>query len=231
MQRLLTGQVRVEGNRPAAIEDSALPEGWQRLRLDQAFKRIQRKITEDVAYVLSITAKVGFVDQRSKFGKVIAGQALERYTLLRKGEFAYNKGNSTAYPQGCIYRLEEFEEGAVPNVYYCFAPRSAQFHSDFYKQYFASGALNKSLRRLINSGVRNDGLLNLAPEEFFGVEILVPPTPEQQKIAEILNCADAEISAQEQRFTLLRQQKRGLMQRLLTGQVRVAVDAEVQAPA
>jgi len=124
-----------------------MPEGWRWVRLEDVFQRIQRTIKTDVENVLSITARVGFVDQAEKFGRVIAGKNLERYILLRHGEFAYNKGNSNSYPQGCIYMLEEFEQGAVPNVYYCFRATSSEVCTEFYKFYFESGALNSQLRR------------------------------------------------------------------------------------
>ena len=222
MQRLLTGEMRFPGFGETGT-NGILLDGWQEYRLDQIFKRVQRPASEP-EHVLSITAKVGFVDQAAKFGRIIAGKTLERYTLLRKGEFAYNKGNSGSYPQGCIYRLEEFDEGAVPNVYYCFAPKRPDVDSDFYKFYFESGALNRQLSRLINSGVRNDGLLNLSAEEFFGIKVLMPPPPEQAAVGSVLTCADNEIGVASQNLAALRAQKRGLMQRLLTGEVRVAVD-------
>jgi len=46
--------------------------------------------------------------------------AIRHYTLLRQGEFAYNKGNSLTSPQGCIFRLEQ-DSALVPHVYFCFS--------------------------------------------------------------------------------------------------------------
>jgi len=193
-----------------------MPEGWRWVRLEDVFQRIQRTIKTDVENVLSITARVGFVDQAEKFGRVIAGKNLERYILLRHGEFAYNKGNSNSYPQGCIYMLEEFEQGAVPNVYYCFRATSSEVCTEFYKFYFESGALNSQLRRLINSGVRNDGLLNLPADHFFRVRIPLPPIDEQRRIAEVLRDADANIARVEAQIEAAQAVKRGVMQRLFT---------------
>jgi restriction endonuclease S subunit len=207
MQRLLTGQVRFQQFGSSRSEDDVLPSGWQRRRLEEAFQRVQRTVPVNIEHVLSITATVGFVDQQGKFGRVIAGKNLEHYIYLRKAEFAYNKGNSGSYPQGCIYQLEEFEEGAVPNVYYCFSPKSEQICGDFYKYYFESGILNSQLRRLINSGVRNDGLLNLSSGEFFGTAVIVPPQQEQKAIANVLICADREIVHAKKMLNHLQSQK------------------------
>jgi len=192
-----------------------MPEGWRWVRLEDVFQRIQRTIKTDVENVLSITARVGFVDQAEKFGRVIAGKNLERYILLRHGEFAYNKGNSNSYPQGCIYMLEEFEQGAVPNVYYCFRATSSEVCTEFYKFYFESGALNSQLRRLINSGVRNDGLLNLPADHFFRVRIPLPPIDEQRRIAEVLRDADANIVDIEDAIAAAEQIRKGFLERFI----------------
>ena len=193
--------------------------------MGEVFTRVTRRVRDVIddtaSNVLSITATVGFVTQEEKFGKVIAGKNLQQYVLLRHGEFSYNKGNSEAYPQGCVRRLEEFSEGAVPNVYYSFRPKSEQTSGDFYRYYFEAGLLNQQLSRRINSGVRNDGLLNLAPEDFFEAQILVPPYEEQEKIGMLFRTIDEEISATKNKLERIRAQKKGLMQRLLTGQMRV----------
>ena len=53
--------------------------------------------------------------------------------------------------------------------------------------------------------------------------ILEPSKAEQTAIAEVLTAADREIELAQQKLELLRQQKRGLMQQLLTGKKRVKV--------
>lgn len=53
------------------------------------------------------------------------------------------------------------------------------------------------------------------------IQIPLPPLAEQEKIAEILSEADNEITLLEQKLESLKSQKRGLMQNLLNGKVRV----------
>jgi len=55
------------------------------------------------------------------------------------------------------------------------------------------------------------------------VLIIKPPLKEQQKIAQILTTWDEAISKQEQLITTKERLKKGLMQRLLMGEVRVKV--------
>ena len=68
------------------------------------------------------------------------------------------------------------------------------------------------------AGVQTVPIIN---KSFFeNIKIPIPPLPEQRKIAEILSTWDEAIAKTDQLIEALRQRKKGLMQRLLTGQVR-----------
>src|SRR5690606_29853578 len=62
---------------------------------------------------------------------------------------------------------------------------------------------------------------NLRWKEFSKIKIPLPPLHEQQKIASVLSTCDQEIDLLEQELKALKEQKKGLMQLLLTGKVRV----------
>ncbi|MFT5163932.1 MAG: type I restriction enzyme S subunit [Alteromonadaceae bacterium] len=55
-------------------------------------------------------------------------------------------------------------------------------------------------------------------------KLIIPPLKEQQKIAKVLTTADQEIEIQQQKIAYLKQEKKALMQQLLTGKRRVKVD-------
>ncbi|EOM8255571.1 TPA: restriction endonuclease subunit S [Escherichia coli] len=57
-------------------------------------------------------------------------------------------------------------------------------------------------------------------------KVSLPSLEEQQKIATVLSAADAEISTLEKKLACLKDEKKALMQQLLTGKRRVKVDAE-----
>lgn len=67
------------------------------------------------------------------------------------------------------------------------------------------------------------------PADLLNIEIPLPSLPEQQKIAQVLSTADAEISNLQAQLATLKLEKKSLMQQLLTGQRRVKLDAEVAA--
>ncbi len=58
---------------------------------------------------------------------------------------------------------------------------------------------------------------------FKKMKIKLPPLAEQQKIAKVLSIADREIELLKEELEQLKKQKKGLMQRLLSGEVRVRV--------
>ena len=215
MQKLLTGEVRFP-------EFERTPE-WKYISLNTVSTRLTEKVGKRALDVLSITAGYGYVAQKDKFSKVIAGRNYTNYVVLDNGDFSYNKGNSLRFPQGCIYRLDEYERGAVPNVFYSFRMNSEKTVSGFYVQLFKMGYQNKQLRAYINSGVRNDGLLNLTNKDFFKMELPVPSIKEQQVLSDFFASLDHEITLQQNKLEQLKQHKKGLMQLLLTGKVRVKI--------
>ncbi|HEO72395.1 MAG TPA: restriction endonuclease subunit S, partial [Candidatus Hydrogenedentes bacterium] len=60
-------------------------------------------------------------------------------------------------------------------------------------------------------------LKRVSPEKFWGIPILLPSPPEQQKIAECLSSLDGLIGAEGRKLAALRDHKRGLMQQLFPG--------------
>ena len=61
----------------------------------------------------------------------------------------------------------------------------------------------------------------VSPHEFLKLRLKVPDVTEQRAIAAVLDSADTELRLLRQQRTALDHQKRGLMQQLLTGKIRV----------
>lgn len=209
MQQLLTGKKRLPG----------FSGKWKEQRIKDHFIQIEERNDGKGHIPMTISAKYGLVSQKDKFDRVVAGNSLEKYTLLRKGDFAYNKGNSNLYEMGCIYRLKE-ESAVVPFVYICFRTEDNTC-SEFYKHFFINHGLDSQLKRIITSGARGDGLLNVNSEDFMFLKIPYPNIEEQNAIADVLNSADKEIELANEKLASLQSQKRGLMQQLLTGKKRI----------
>lgn len=211
-QQLLTGKKRLK-----RFEGE-----WNVVPLGELFEEIKESNDgADSHHVMTISSTLGLITQESKFDRIIAGDSLKKYTLLQKGDFAYNKGNSKIYPMGCIYRLQE-DSALVPFVYICFRHRE-KISSDFYSFWFLDHGLDRQLKKIITSGARGDGLLNVGKKDFFKLIVPYPSKDEQMSIASVLSEANKELKLYQKQLEALKEQKKGLMQKLLTGEVRVKI--------
>ncbi|CAC9615664.1 Type I restriction-modification system, specificity subunit S [uncultured Gammaproteobacteria bacterium] len=76
------------------------------------------------------------------------------------------------------------------------------------------------LKNLIHKFIETGAQGNLNAETVKSLILNIPPIKEQQKIAQILTLADNEITKLQTELALLKTQKKGLMQQLLTGKIR-----------
>lgn len=216
-QRLLTGKVRLHGFQSA----------MGKYRLEQLFSRVTTKNSEVDTNVLTISAQHGLIRQEDFFSKTVASETLDNYFLLKKGQFAYNKSYSNGYPMGAIKRLNKYDKGVVTTLYICFEVRDENScNPEFFEHYFETGLLNNGLSKVANEGGRAHGLLNVKPSDFFGLTVYVPEVDEQKAIATVLTTADQETQTLQAKLDCLKQEKKALMQQLLTGKRRVTVDAK-----
>ena len=193
--------------------------------LSEIFDRVTTKNSEKNQNVVTISAQRGFIKQTDFFNKVIASDILDNYTLVKKGDFCYNKSYSNGYDWGATKRLNDFEKAVVTTLYICFRLKDDNQNSgDFFEYYFESEILYKGLSKVANEGGRAHGLLNVTSTDFFNIKIGVPTFEEQKEIANILDKATLELNQYQQKLQSLQSQKKGLMQQLLTGKVRVKND-------
>jgi len=191
-------------------------------RLSNFVDRVTRKNTAWNNHPLTISGKDGLVSQSQYFDKRIAAETTEHYTLLKRGEFAYNKSYSAGYPYGAIKRLDAHNEGIVSSLYLCFAlKKDAPLLSDYLAYYCEAGSFNHQIHRYAQEGARNHGLLNVATSDFFAMTLPLPSLEQQARVVNILNSSAQELALLRNSLRYLREQKRGLMQKLLTGQWRI----------
>lgn len=151
---------------------------------------------------LTISAANGWMKQEDRFSGNIAGKEQKNYTLLHKGELSYNHGNSKLAKYGTVFSLQTYEEALVPRVYHSFKVESGS--ADFIEYYFATKMPDRELRKLISSGARMDGLLNIGYDDFMGIKMMFPSTLEQDKIAEYFRALDHLITLHQRESVFLK---------------------------
>lgn len=211
MQQLLSGHRR--------LPDFSEP--WEWADFADIFGRVRTKNAEGNTNVLTISAQHGLISQVEYFNKSVASDDVRGYTLLQRGDFAYNKSYSDGYPMGAIKPLDRYDSGIVSSLYICFRLTRRGFDHDFFRHYFEAGLFNREIAAIAQEGARNHGLLNVSVVEFFETSLHIPQPGEQAAIAKVINAAEAEEQAYQAQLTALRQEKAALMQQLLTGKRRV----------
>ncbi|WP_160012032.1 restriction endonuclease subunit S [Rhizobium sp. 18055] len=188
-------------------------EGWKLKSLQDASVPVVERVGQRKLTPVSISAGIGFVPQSEKFGRDISGNQYQLYTLVRDGDFVFNKGNSIKFPQGCVYLLQGWGQVAAPNVFICFRLKDG-YSNGFFQNCFEQNQHGKQLKKDITSGARSNGLLNINKKTFFSIELQVPSLAEQQKIADCLSSVDELIAAQARKVDAIESHKKGLMQQL-----------------
>lgn len=203
---------------------------WPMAPIGEISERVQRRANEgEELPVLMISSGSGFVRQDEKYSRFMAGKSVENYIALDRGEFAYNKGNSKLYEFGCVFPLRSQDRGLVPHVYVCFK-LSDRLEASFYEHLFRADYLHDQLGALVNTGVRNNGLLNIRPADFLACQVPVPPLDEQRRIAEVLSTATSWVEHHARDLELLNQEKTALMSQLLIGKRRVKLSEPETEP-
>ncbi len=191
-----------------------IPMDWETTRFKRKFDRLMRRNAIGNTNVLTISAQFGLVNQEEFFNKSVASDDKSNYFLLYRGEYAYNKSYSNGYPFGAIKRLDNYEKGVVSPLYICFSASEKNECPKFYLQYFEAGKMNSEIQAVAQEGARNHGLLNISIDDFFNSILVVPPLPEQEKIAEILIAQDRIIELYEKKIKQLKKLKNVYLQKM-----------------
>lgn len=163
--------------------------------------------------ILTISAANGWMNQKDRFSQVIAGNELKKYTLLEKGHLAYNHGNSKLAKYGTVFVQNLYDKALVPRVYHSFKMK-VENNPYYVEYYFATKKLDRELARLVTSGARMDGLLNISKKDFFKIKFEVPTSVEQSLISTILQKLDRTITLHEEKQRKLEQLKKALLQKM-----------------
>ncbi len=145
----------------------------------------------------------------------------ENQNEVRKGDLFFNTSSETPEDVGTCSTLLTDVENAYLNSF-CFGYRleDEEMSGLFLSYYFRSAIGRKEMTMLAQGATR----YNLSKENFNKIVVTVPPTKkEQDRIASILTAMDKEIAALEAERDKYKNIKQGMMQKLLTGQIRLPV--------
>jgi type I restriction enzyme, S subunit len=209
MQKLLTGVVRL----PEFNED------WEDEKVGNLIEEVNEKSTVNNQFqVLSVT-KDGIVAQNEHFKKQIASENNIGYKIVKKNNLVFSTMNLW---MGSLDVLTNYDVGIVSPAYKVFKFNSNKMLPSFGKYFMKSEHMiwlynvnSEQGASIVRRNLDLKGLLN--------TYVKIPSIEEQKKIAKILLCLDREIDLLNEETEQIKIQKKGLMQLLLTGKVRVKV--------
>jgi len=207
MQQLLTGKQRIFG----------FHEAWRMLPLGESFReRVETGFFN--LPLLSITSEGGVVNRESVGRKDTSNADKSKYLRICPNDIGYNTMRMWQGVSGL-----SSQEGIVSPAYTILIPQ-ADVDPLFCSYLFKLPSLVHVFCRH-SQGLVSD-TWNLKYSNFAKIKWLIPGIDEQKAIAKVLAAADHELDALTQRLACLKQEKKALMQQLLTGKRRVIVDAK-----
>lgn len=139
------------------------------------------------------------------------------FYVRKAGQFIYGKQNLHKGAMGIIpEELDGFESTQDLPTF----DIKPDLNSKWFFYYMSRSNFYEKLENIATG----TGSKRIHPKSLFKVKIFVPSFREQNAIVNILSTNDSEIELQEQKLESLQQQKKGLMQKLLTGQIRVSTN-------
>lgn len=203
MQQLLTGKKRLPG----------FTDEWKKVKAGLIFKSVSIRSNKQ-EILLSATQEHGVIPRDMLESRVTMPTGdLSSFKLVDVGDF--------------VISLRSFEGGIEYSQYrgvvspaYTVLKKALDLDSAFYKAYFKS---NDFIQRLSVAviGIRDGKQISYS--DFAYIKIPFPALQEQTAIANILSSCDEEIRLAQGKLATIKEQKKGLMQVLLTGKKRVKI--------
>lgn len=190
---------------------------WRPVKLANCINEINKKTTINNQFEILSVTKRGIVKQNEQFNRQIASQNNIGYKIVERGNLVFSTMNLW---MGSLDVLKGYDIGIVSPAYKVFSFNKKymipEFGDYFMKTSYMIWVYNSSSEQGA-SIVRK----NLDLHMLLNTKVSIPDIPEQQAIARILKQADKEIQLLQQKLDLVKQEKKAIMQLLLTGIVRV----------
>lgn len=213
MQDLLTGRRRFPGFEGA----------WEERRLGELFDNRMEKGRSDLP-LLAITGNSGVVLRDSLSRRDTSSADKSGYKKCVAGDIAYNTMRMWQGVSGLVTT-----DGIVSPAYTVLIPKHS-VHPSFMSYLFKLPRLIFDFQR--NSQGLTSDTWNLKFPAFSKIKIRIPSCAEQIRIADALSTLDNEITHLKSLGAQLREQKRGLMQRIFSGELDLsAIDTDAAADA
>jgi type I restriction enzyme, S subunit len=206
LERLLTGRKR--------LNDFGA-QNWEIVSLGDVTVESKRRndggLTEKELY--TVTKVEGVVPMRKR----MQGENVARCKLLKKDWFVYDPMRLNT---GSIAKWSGPNDALAPPEYIVFKCDASRLDPEFLSHFRLSHRWTQFAEDAGTGSVR----LRARFSDLAALKFALPPLEEQRRISAVLNACDRELDLLRRQLAALNRQKRGLMRKLLTGQIRVRVE-------
>ncbi|GCD75130.1 restriction endonuclease subunit S [Acetobacter pasteurianus NBRC 3299] len=214
MQQLLTGKKRLPG----------FTGEWKNYTLENILNvRKEKSLPSNKIPLFSLTIDGGITSKTDRYNRefLVKNKNEKKYKVVYPRDLVYNPANLR---WGAINYSRIPHKVVVSPIYeVLYVNNIERFFPDLIYQYLMSPFQIEKFSSMIEGTLMERKAVKISP--FLATKIRIPcDFSEQQAIAAVLNTADEEITALEYDLSRLRQEKKALMQQLLTGKRRVKVD-------
>ena len=209
MQQLLTGKKRLKGYKAE----------WETVSLSDCLNYTPREVPKPSKsfFALGIRSHAKGIFHKNDFEP--EDLAMEALYEVKENDLILNI--TFAWEQAIAIAGKEDDGGLVSHRFPTYTFKKDRAHVEFFR-YFIIQKKFKYLLDLISPGGAGRNRV-MSKKDFLKLEITIPDVEEQKAIGSILKAATAEQKFYEQKLAALQQLKKGLMQKLLTGEVRVKI--------
>jgi type I restriction enzyme S subunit len=223
MQQLLTGKKRfkefIKSNKYRKTKYHSYPIDWEYIPVSKVADQIisLNHKNKDLV-VLSCTKYKGLVDSLKYFGRKIYSEDTSTYKIVKRNQFAYATNH---VEEGSIGLLTAYDEALISPMYTVFETNE-NVDVNFLYRIFKTETYRHIFEVNTSGSINRRGGLRWA--DFAKINIPLPSIEEQKAIARFFDDIDNELKLLESKLEQLKLQKKGLMQKLLTGKIRVKVN-------
>jgi len=216
MQQLLTGKIRF----PGFVDE------WKEVKLKSLTKllvsNVDKKTIEDERSVVLCNYmdvyESEYITSKIDFMPATATDAEIKKFSLRVGDVLLTKDSETREDIASTSVITKIVDSLVCGYHLAILrPDPENVDSIFLAKHLSYGRTHHHFVAYANGATR----FGLTISAIENTKICVPKIDEQKRIAEVFLGLDKEIDRLERKIEVFRKQKQGLMQKLLTGEVRV----------
>ncbi len=175
----------------------------------------KRNKNSTIERVLSVTNHSGFVLPEEQFERRVASANVSNYKVVEQGQYAYNPSRINV---GSIARLDDWENGILSPMYVVFKLDTKKVCSDYFLHWLNSSEARQRIKNSAQGSVRE----TVSFKDLGAINIPLPAMDVQKDVTYKLNLAQKEIILLKKTLEQYHSQKRGLMQKLLTGEWQVS---------